>query len=119
MTLSKVVTSVGQIDVKKVKAHPCEYFGVVGCILAPLGKLQSPVQYLTPLPLTSGGKTAGCNGARFDVFFCNCIYTVTANVNCGEILHDLKIQQYQRKLHCKNGVGALAPGGPCCPRSLW
>ena len=47
MMLSQMMTSIGQIDVRKVKAHLCEYFGVVGCTLAPLGKLQSPVQYLT------------------------------------------------------------------------
>ena len=37
---------------------------------------------------------------------------VTMNANCGEACQDQKIHQYRRKLHYKNGVGALAPGGP-------
>ena len=67
MTLSQVLTSVGQIDVRNVKAHLCEYF----CVLAPLGELQSPKSISDPMifnDLWTGGKTAGCNGEGFDIF---------------------------------------------------
>ena len=78
-------TSVGQIDVGKLSARPCEYFGIVGCVLAPLGELRYPFQYSTPWPLmTSGGKTDGCSGERFDIFVTAFAHLRT-NVNCGEL----------------------------------
>ena len=68
--------SVGQIDAGKVCPRPCECFGVFGCVLTPLGELQSAVQCVTPLPsMTSVGKMAWHNGERIDMLF-NCIYTV-------------------------------------------
>ena len=77
MTLSQAVTAVGQIDVGKVGTRPYEYFGVVGCVLAPLGELPAAVQYLIPRPLmTCGGKMIGCNGERFAMLF-SCVCTVT------------------------------------------
>ena len=63
ITLSQVVTFRGQIGVGKVRSGPYEYFGVVGFIVASLGKSQCAVQYLTALPLmTSGGQTARRGG---------------------------------------------------------
>ena len=60
MTFTQLVVSVGQIDVGKVSPRLCEYFGVVGCVLTPLGELQSAAQCVIPLPLiTSGGKWIG------------------------------------------------------------
>ena len=82
MTLSQAVTAVDEIDVGKVSTEidvgkvstrPYEYFGVAGCVLAPLCDLQAAVQYPIPRPLiTSGGKTTGCNGESFDMLF-NCV----------------------------------------------
>ena len=48
MTLSQAVTTVGQIGVGKVITRLCEYFCVVGRVLAPLGELRAAVQYLIP-----------------------------------------------------------------------
>ena len=77
MILSQAVTAVGQIDFGKVSSRPCEYFGVVGCVLAPLGELRAAVQYLIPRPLmTSGCKTTWCNGENFYMLF-NIACTVT------------------------------------------
>ena len=77
MILSQAVTAVGQIDVGKVSTRPCEYFGVNGCVLAPLGEARVAVQYLILRPLiTSGGKTTGRNGEGFDMLF-NCACAVT------------------------------------------
>ena len=71
-----MVMSVGKIDAGKVSSHPYEYFGVFGCVLTPLGELQSAIQYVTPLPsMTSGGRMAWRNGERFDMLF-NCICNV-------------------------------------------
>ena len=64
--IGQVMTSRFQIDGGKVSLRQCEYFGVAGCVIIPLGRLLSAVRYLTLLPLmTSGGQTAGCDGERF------------------------------------------------------
>ena len=58
------------------KVHVRVNTGVFGCVLTPLGELQSAMQYVTPLPsMTSGGKMAWRNGERFDMLF-NCVCTV-------------------------------------------
>ena len=76
MTFIQLVTSLGQIDVGKVSRRMCDFFGVVGCLLPPLGELQSGFQYLNPWSsMISGGKTAGHNGERFDMLF-NYVCTV-------------------------------------------
>ena len=46
MNLSQAVTTVGQIGVGKVSTPLNEYYGVIGCVLAPLGELRASVQYL-------------------------------------------------------------------------
>ena len=78
MTLIQAMTVVGQIGFGKASTRPCEYFDVVGCVLAPLGELRAAVQYLILWPLTiSGGGTAGCNGESLNMLF-NCVCTVTS-----------------------------------------
>ena len=69
MTLGQLVTFRGQLGIGKVSSRPYEYFGIVGLILALLGELQSAVEYLSSKPLmTSGGRTDGCDGIRFDMW---------------------------------------------------
>ena len=47
MTLGQVVTFSGQLRIGKVISRPCEYFDIVGLILARLVEPQSAVQNLT------------------------------------------------------------------------
>ena len=87
MTFIQLVISLGQIDAGKVSSRTCEYFGVFGCVLTPLGELQSAIQYVSPLPsMISGGKMAWRDGERFDMFFFFTAFALLlTNVNCGEI----------------------------------
>ena len=112
MTLGQVVTFRGQLGIGKVSSRPCEYFGIVGLILALLGEPQSAVQILTSWPLmTSGGRTAGCDGVRFDMW----TTLVMVHIMCKFQL-DLRCPEYGLNLGHSTPWPLMTSGGQTAGR---